>query len=107
MRFLAALVLTTISCGGRVVFDTSDDDAVASSAASGTGGGGAASTTSPSSSGSSGSGGQGGTSPRQCLCENEPGYQPCVLPLMCCPCTEACEDPDTFLCSCSENHTCD
>jgi hypothetical protein len=44
--------------------------------------------------------------PPQCLCPSAPGYAPCALPLMCCPCTAACEDPATFTCSCAETATC-
>ena len=42
----------------------------------------------------------------QCLCPDEPGYTPCVLPLMCCPCAPSCENPDTFNCTCEDPASC-
>lgn len=67
--------------------------------AGGAGGGGTVST--------GGGGGSGGApADPQCSCPDAPGHAPCALPLMCCPCTQACENPDTFSCSCTTVPTC-
>lgn len=75
--------------------------------ADGSGGGGAGGDTGGGQAGGdTGGAPQDGGAEAQCLCPDEPGYAPCVLPLMCCPCVAHCEDPATFNCSCTNVPTC-
>lgn len=39
------------------------------------------------------------TGARLCGCPGSPTARVCVLPLMCCPATETCEDPAHFSCT--------
>lgn len=90
VRAALLLALSLPCCGGRVVIDETaspGDDAMPDA------GPDAAEDAGP-------------PVPPQCLCPDQPGYAPCVLPLMCCPCVAQCEDPATFNCSCSETMTC-
>jgi hypothetical protein len=107
----AAVLIVVAACGGKAVVDGTNGQA-------NTGGAGATGGTSATTSqGGSAQGGsaQGGSDPQggggaigdtQCSCEGEPTFAPCKLPLMCCPCTQHCEDPETFNCSCSSVPTC-
>lgn len=92
------LVLALIlGCGGKVFVDRSGESA----GGVGGGGGATAGASGASSAGAStGGGGSAVDAGTQCRCKGQPDYAPCVLPLMCCPCADHCQDPATFNCSC-------
>ena len=98
---VAFLALMPSSCGARTQLaeghGSTSSNAESDGGAGGAGGLGA---------GGAGFAGADAGAPPQCLCPDEPGYAPCQLPLMCCPCAPSCEDPATFNCTCSDPHAC-
>ena len=97
------------SCGARSSLSepaTEDASTTGGSAGNGGLGGGGGGAGGAGGGGTVSTGGGGAPADPQCSCPDAPGHAPCALPLMCCPCTQACENPDTFSCSCTTVPTC-
>lgn len=95
LRRAAFVVITlVVGCGGRVILDGREE------------GGGGGETGGAAEDGGAGDGGAPVDAGTQCRCKGQPDYAPCVLPLMCCPCADHCQDPATFNCTCPTIPTC-
>lgn len=98
----ALAILVAPACGGLVVVERTSDSA----GAGGAGGAPVSATSSAASAGGDQGAGGFADAGTQCSCKDEATFAPCALPLMCCPCTQHCEDPETFSCSCSDVPAC-